>query len=377
MASGQQLMYSERKQRLECRPVNFQMLEFQDIFCLKSGASYLPRLPELLTVIRREWLVQKRQLRTRRRLLLRIAFILMFFVWQIMGMIGHQFVSYLHDTLLIQDLGYYLFFALALAQILPAICESIAWERETGSLDMLLLTPLRSSEILGGKLIAACLPVLTMILLITLIKTLILLAFGFFIISEDLLTLLVEVWFCGLIALFCTTVFNSSARALGVTMGILAGAFLLPMILTLPVEFLQTLWSSYLLRPATYLGLLFPAIITAAGTTALVGKGTTRLAGKALRSLTQILLLLLFTAGYLILFILIWNHQQPFRYHLYTFFGPADYRLIFEHGMGSSWGPEDPYPYWRLLWKFFLVNVVGTATLFSFSVERLELLRRR
>lgn len=348
------------------------MLELQYIFILKGDAPYLPRFPELMTVIRREWLVQKRQIRIWWRLSLYIVFTVALWV--------HGFLPWYNGLYY-----YYLLLALALALMLPPISGSIARERETGSLDMLLLTPLRSSELLAGKLIAACLPVLSVILLSTLAMAVILtvtnlregMSFIYFL--EPLhfpLTLFTEIVFCCFLALFCSTLFRSSMRALATVMSILAVAFLLPIVLSHFIFFLNRQWAYFLIRPIVIISLLAPAIIMATGTTALCVKNHNRLKSKSLPWPIHFLLMVVLTIVYLVLFFIVWNHQQPFTHYLVNYFGPPDY-LFMGGFMGSYFGPADGNILQRLLVKFIVLNVVGTATLFSFSVDRLELLRRR
>lgn len=111
---------------------------------------------------------------------------------------------------------------LCLAMLLPMLITAIAHEREQGTLEQLLLTPLRARDILLGKLLAALLPISIVIVFLTLV-----IAPG--VLWTETITwnqlpsrlgpvgiFLLKVLCAGAIALWCSTYCHTVSRALAV-----------------------------------------------------------------------------------------------------------------------------------------------------------------
>ncbi|MHB0935297.1 MAG: ABC transporter permease [Armatimonadota bacterium] len=186
---------------------------------------HLPRLAGVSAIMRKELRTQQRQMRVWWRQLLQMSFILACFGWLLMCVfpIGNAISDFSFNNGI--DLSFYIRIAwsllllLVLAQVVPAIAGAIAHEREAGTLEMLLLTPLRSSEILAGKALAACLPVVTMLAVI-----IIFMVVGMRIsdnyawdVIEPLMILCRVALFATVLGLFCSTWLDRTASVIGIT----------------------------------------------------------------------------------------------------------------------------------------------------------------
>lgn len=184
----------------------------------------------LLIVLRKEYLVQRRQMRLWWRLLLRMAYIVACFFWLFIVM--DQGGEFFQDGS--GALGWFLMMALAIAQVLPATAGAITREREQGTLEMLLLTRLHGAEILGGKWLAACIPPIVILIFTAAASTVSLFASRF---GDDVgaiwratVNLCLTMLFAGILGIYLSTLFRAFARAVGTAIGILAIQYLLPFI---------------------------------------------------------------------------------------------------------------------------------------------------
>jgi ABC-type transport system involved in multi-copper enzyme maturation permease subunit len=189
-----------------------------------------------------EMLRQRRQLRVWWRILLYVAFVVTLLVWlysvaflapyngSIFGLL-YPYISFgLYSIYRVAMLPEYLLMLFCTVQVLPPAAGAVARERESGTLEMLLQTPLRSSPIMAGKLLAALAPV-GIVMLPALVFVSLMLA-----VSEESLQhvtvegllLLLKVLSVGVIALYASTAFRSGTRALGAAAAAVGVLYLLP-----------------------------------------------------------------------------------------------------------------------------------------------------
>ncbi|MHB9106828.1 MAG: ABC transporter permease [Armatimonadota bacterium] len=340
------------------------MSDFQlDIPLIEPGwvERRLPRLAGLAAVTHKEMRAQQRQMRVWWRLLLRIVFILACFGWLLysfMTMAGVETRDYFRVA---RFDGIWSFFiqVLALAQVLPDVAGAIARERETGALEMLLLTRLRSSEILGGKLLAACLPVV-IIFTVTVCAGLIMLKFAgteAWMMLHTALRLFLLIFSAAGIGLLCSAWFGRSGQALGATVGVLAARYLLSSIFSMFFFLLRSLgsWETGLYGVQ---GTVFTCAVFGAGAAVLAGKGIARLSGKAPSMPFRVFLGILFFAGFLAVIYAIFSAFQSID------LVDTDYRNI----------------QWMMTLAFLRtvpLSLLEILVLFWLAVQRLEALRRR
>ncbi|MHB0935296.1 MAG: ABC transporter permease [Armatimonadota bacterium] len=317
----------------------------------------LPRLAGLAAVTHKELLMQKRQLRVWWRLLLRIGFILACFGWLFATALGDNGDGY--SMMFASNAIWSLLALLALVQVLPEVTGAIARERETGALDMLLLTRLRSGEILGGKLLAACLPVV-IIFTVTVCAGLIMLKFAgteAWMMLHTALRLFLLIFSAAGIGLLCSAWFGRSGQALGATVGVLAARYLLSSIFSMFFFLLRSLgsWETGLYGVQ---GTVFTCAVFGAGAAVLAGKGIARLSGKAPSMPFRVFLGILFFAGFLAVIYAIFSAFQSID------LVDTDYRNI----------------QWMMTLAFLRtvpLSLLEILVLFWLAVQRLEALRRR
>lgn len=303
----------------------------------------LPRLAGLAAVAHKELLAQKRQLRVWWRLLLRIGFILACFGWLFATALGDNGDGF--SMMFASNDIWSLLALLALVQVLPEVTGAIARERETGALDMLLLTRLRSGEILGGKLLAACLLVV-IIFTVTVCAGLVMLKFAgteAWMMLHTALRLFLLILSAAGIGLLCSSWFGRSGQALGATVGVLAARYLFGSIFSMFFLLLGSLASR---ETGLYgvQGTVFTCAVFGAGAAVLAGKGIARLTGKAPSVPFQVFLGILFFTGFLVV--------------IHAIFSTSDGGFLWE----------------MVLVFLFLLEIL---VLFWLAVQRLEALRRR
>jgi len=337
------------------------MRYFLDIPLIDPGwvEQRLPRLAGLAAVTHKEMRAQQRQMRVWWRMLLRIVFILACFGWllsTVLAVEGDNVYAYrygagspLSGVILL----------LALIQVLPPLAGAIARERETGALDMLLLTRLRSHEILGGKLLAITLPIVLVIMISAIAMWVALAVHGTIAMSIliDGFSLCSSVLFIGMLALLCSTWFANSMRAIGLTIGVLAFQWLMP---TLASFF--GLYGYY--QPGTRgligsVGIgqaLLPAIIFAAGLMVLLRRGVERRTGTRLSLPFLGFLGVLAAAGMLVLYYIVFDLLLNYEF--------------------SNWISDDLrwFFFWRSIIMLFVV-LLEIRILFSLAQMRLDALR--
>lgn len=255
--------------------------------------------------------------------------------------------------------GWYLLALLALAQVLPQVTGAIARERETGALDMLLLTRLRSTEILGGKLLAACLPVV-IIFTVTVCAGIIMLRFvgsEVWMVLSTALRLFLFLFSAAGVGLLCSAWFGRSGQALGTMVGVLAARYLFASIFSMFFLLLRSMgtWEISLYGISDT---VFTCAVFGAGTAILAGKGIARFSGKAPSMPFQVFLGILFFAGY-----------QAIIYAVFSTFQSID---------------RVDYDYRNFQWMMTLaflrtvpLSLLEIVVLFWLSIQRLEALRRR
>jgi len=210
-----------------------------------------PGLAGMTVVMRKEMLAQQRQFRGW-WLLPRVAFVLVFlaFMAVAMGMLRYFDPSNVEsfDYFALSAIGFILN-VLVIALVLPQTAGAIARERETGALDLLLLTQLRTREILAGKLLAPMAPLLLIMLpAIPLLLFARLLQWSNPLLPlASLLSLIITLIASGAIGLFTSTLFKNTGQALGTTIAAvillvysplhwLISAIMLPVMLAISVE---------------------------------------------------------------------------------------------------------------------------------------------
>jgi len=317
----------------------------------------LPRVAGLIAVMNKELLAQQRQMRVWWRLLLRIGFILVCFGW--------LFSLVLTDNNDYEAIGGIssLLILLALAQVLPEITGTIAREREIGALDMLLLTSLRSIEIIAGKLIAACLPA-CLILLGTMSAGAIMFQIAGMRIWTLLLTALrvfLGILFAATVGLICSAWYGRSGQALGATVGIL----LFSSIISTGSVFFQGIVGLYGYSPFVGLyrsNMLTTAVIFGIATAVLTARGRTKVYGKKATLPFQAFIGVIATASFLVIIT-----------EIVKFFIQAN--IIVD---STPWALESTR---QLMLRLYLLTVPFTLfnviVLFWLATARLEALRRK
>jgi len=184
-----------------------------------------PGLAGMTVVMRKEMLAQQRQFRGW-WLLPRMAFLLVFlaFILIAVGALNYYLPTDLEtiDNFVLSAIGFILNI-LVIALVLPQTAGAIAHERETGALDLLLLTPLSTGEILAGKLLAPVAPLLLLMLpAVPLLLIARLLQWSNPLLPLiPLLSAIVSLVSFAAIGLCCSTLFNNTGRAIGVAIAVI------------------------------------------------------------------------------------------------------------------------------------------------------------
>lgn len=315
------------------------------------------RFDGLLTVMRKEMLVQRRQMRVWWRMLLLVGFVLVCFGWLL-------YLRYQATTEGTYNMHFDTFFGfalfisvLAIIQVLPVTAGAIARERECATLDMLLTTPLRGRDIVGGKLLVAILPVLTVLLAFTLVAGFLLSTLGGN--SWDLVIPLIgaglNILFTAALGLLCSTWLNNTARAISTSFGILGFFVILPFL----SEYIYNYISSFGYGALIGIGIslfVLTSLLLSVGTLELVDAGRIALLKKSLPFSFGVLLAIPLTVGYYAL--------QFWLYH--SFFEELLNRM-----QEDASDIQPVYP------VFLMLVFLQTLLLFFLSTRQLARLRRQ
>ncbi len=229
---------------------------------LAQAQRTLPRADGLLAVFRKEWRVVQRQGRAWWNLIFRVLFALAFVIWtflvvfQLHANLPYDLDDILDDLMWQSNVGAPLMGLVLALQVVPALVRTVAQERESGALDLLLTTRLRTWEILAGKLLAP-LAVLGLMLapaVVVMAAATALVGEDIWALLEPVLLLCLDATAAGTLTLACSVVYLNAGRALTVSLVLYLLMFMLPVLgpptYLLPVVLYLTLLATDLLQRA-------------------------------------------------------------------------------------------------------------------------------
>lgn len=164
------------------------------------------------------------------RLLFLGLLLIVAFVWTNQAISGYSLVSYTPGTDLPIVFGCeWVLIAFYVLLLLPLTATAITREREQGTLDDLLLTPLLRRDILGGKLVCHLLPVAAFTAPVLFVIPLAVLGRIHWFAACSCLKLLMRLVCIGVIGLYSSTLCKSSSRAITLALLTVTILFLLPL----------------------------------------------------------------------------------------------------------------------------------------------------